>query len=187
LPQSDQDAQHTLHELVLGAYVVGQGFDPQYEPKIDGQIPEWLMVQHGSGNKLILELMSFRAPDQVERDVQAAFSRNEPITYWMEPNEKRLHGKVWDKIGKYRDLAEKHDLHYIVAVYGLFLADLRSSELRACLEGDEGLFRQYPSVTGLVHFQAGVDAYRFEYKSNTHAVRKEMGLKDGSLPVKRVE
>jgi hypothetical protein len=38
-----EEANHTLRELVLGAYVARQGFDPQYEPEIDGRTPEWLM------------------------------------------------------------------------------------------------------------------------------------------------
>jgi hypothetical protein len=113
-------------------------------------------------------------------------SSGESFTYWMEPNDERLYGRLQEKMGKYRDEVEKHDLHYIVAVFGLFLSALSSSEVQACIEGEEGLFKQYPGVTGLLHFQFFTE-YGFEYRANPHAVRKAIHISDGSFPVKRVE
>jgi hypothetical protein len=182
-----QQVNHTLRELVLGAYVAGQGFQPQYEPSIGGKTPEWLMTQNATGRKLLLELVNFHLPDKLERQMWDTFKTGWTWAYWMEPNTGRAYSSIQAKMAKYKSLAQDNDLQYIVGVFGLFSSALTVDEVRECLEGEHALFPLYPEVTGVIFFQGVGSAYCFEYLPNPYATRKEITLTGGTMPVRYVD
>jgi hypothetical protein len=178
---------HTLRELILGAYVAGQGFQPEYNPLLDGKTPEWLMTQHITGNKLLLELVNFHLPDRLERQMWDTFKTGWMWSYFMEPNTGRAYTSIQDKMAKYKPLVQNNDLHYVVAVFGLFSSALTVEEVREGLEGEDALFPLYPEVTGVMYFQGVGGAYSFHYLANPHAARKEITLASGIMPVRHLE
>jgi hypothetical protein len=182
-----QQVNHTLRELVLGAYIAGTGFKPQYEPRIDGETPEWLMTQDGTGKKLIIELVNFHLPDRAERQMWDTFTTGWMWAHWMEPNTPRAYSSIQRKMAKYKALAENNTLPYVVGVFGLFSSALTIEEVRECLEGPDALFPLYPEVSGVVFFQGVGGEYHFEYLPNPFAKRKGITLSAGSMPVEYVE
>jgi hypothetical protein len=175
---------HTLRELILGAYVAGQQFQPEYEPLLDGKTPEWLMTQHDTGKKLLLELVNFHLPDKLERQMWDTFKTGWMWTYFMEPNTRRAYSSIQNKMAKYKSLVQDNDLHYVVGVFGLFSSALTFADVRECLEGESALFPLYPEVTGVMYFQGVGSGYSFQYLPNPYAARKEITLSSGTMPVR---
>src|SRR5439155_19552720 len=62
---------HTFRELLAGAFIAGQGFQPEYEPNIDGQTPDWRFLDRSGGRSFIMDVVNFHTDKKTE-DEQAA-------------------------------------------------------------------------------------------------------------------
>jgi hypothetical protein len=182
--EDDSLVNHTLNELVLGAYVARQGFSPQYEPNLGGQTPEWLMTQKQTGQLVLLELVNFHLPEKEDKEVRAAMKSGAPCAYWLGPNTDRVYSRLQEKMAKYKSIVEERGLHYVVTVFGRFSSALTIKEVRECVDGGDALFPQYPQVTGLVFMYTINCEYRFEYLPNSHATKKEIAIAPGSVQVR---
>src|SRR5947209_19335996 len=52
---------------------------------------------------------------------------------------------------KYKKLANETDLPYVLIVHGLFTACLDSGEVEKCVLLSDGLFAEYPDLSGVYH------------------------------------
>jgi hypothetical protein len=93
---------------------------------------------------------------------------------------------VWsaleEKFRKYKDLANKLDIPYIVG-FAVELVGTALSEPKDVLDAvhsaEYGLFRKYPEVSGLYHF-ADSNGYHMWYEPNPYALRPLENMLQGS-------
>ena len=112
------------------------------------------------------------------------------------------------KAGKYKNLAIQIDSPYVLIVHGLFTAYLGSGVVEACILPADGLFPDYPEMSGVYHMyeksirrivdmplqrqqldallaEASSDAnagYRIDFYANPNATRPTPWLSNGELP-----
>jgi hypothetical protein len=90
---------------------------------------------------------------------------------FLPPSGDRFYDRLWSKFSKYKELATKEGVPYIVAVEIEFGTTVSGDELRDTLFHDEhGLFHLYPEVSGLIYFADG-SGYYINYVANPQALR----------------
>jgi hypothetical protein len=93
-----------------------------------------------------------------------------------------MYSSVRQKAGKYKHIAGKHELPFVVFVYSWFSACVQVHEVEACLFPADGIFPEYPALTGVCHFDEQGGGYRFTYYRNPIADRPNLRLCDDFLP-----
>jgi hypothetical protein len=84
-----------------------------------------------------------------------------------------LYSNIQDKASKYKDLVAKIKVPYVVAVFIDFLTAIDVQETTDCLlRGDESLFKLYPDLSGVMHFEEKQGTYCFYYIENPFALRR---------------
>jgi hypothetical protein len=202
--------QRLFREVMAGAFLGRQGFTVQYEPRINGQTPDWHFKSDGVG-EFISEFRNLQSPEKIRVEQTRALDES-GLRLWsgsMPENTDRLWWALLSKATKYKKLANETGLPYVVIVHGLFTACLDSGEVEKCILPSDGLFAEYPELSGVYHMyertykgrlqlhwdgtQMNVHAdpgdlrdpeagYRFEYYANPKATRSAQWLKNGLLP-----
>jgi hypothetical protein len=202
--------QHLFRAVLAGAFLARQGFSVQYEPKSNGQTPDWHFKSDGVG-EFISEFRNFQSPEKFSVEQARALDENGPRLWsgGMPGNTDRLWSAMLSKATKYKKLANETGLPYVLIVHGLFTACLDSGEVEKCILPSDGLFAEYPDLSGVYHMyertykgrlqlhwdgkqlQALAEAgdlrdpeagYRFEYYANPKATRPAPWLINGLLP-----
>jgi hypothetical protein len=202
--------EHMFRELLAGAFIARQGFTPRYEPDIDGRTPDWHFKSNGLG-EFIAEFRNFHSPESVRSEQQRALDGEAPRLWSgvMQDNTRRLWQAMQLKAGKYKAIATQLDVPYVVIVHGLFTAALMPGEVEACILPADGLFEDYPDMSGVFHmcerpykstatiYHDGVRlvvepkppdmsdseaGYRFDFYPNPKANRPTPWLTGGLLP-----
>jgi hypothetical protein len=141
--------QHMFRELLAGAFMARQGFTPRYAPDIGGQTPDWHFKREGVG-EFIAEFRNFQSPEKIRVAQERALDGGAHIWSGRLPdNTMRLWHSMQEKAGKYKNLATETDLPYVVIVHGLFLSALTQEEVEACILPADGLFADYPDMSGV--------------------------------------
>lgn len=141
--------QHMYRELLAGAFMARQGFTPHYTPDIRGQTPDWQFKREGVG-EFIAEFRNFQSSDKIRTEQKRLLDGVSRVWSGRIPdNTLRLWQSMQVKAGKYKNLAIQSDLPYIVIVHGLFLSALSEDEVRACILPSDGLFAEYPDMSGV--------------------------------------
>jgi len=172
-PHSKVDYLHSLRELILGAYLSKSGFCVHYEYKLDSKTPEWCILDKNLSPQCMVELLNFN-PDAVTSTHLAhqVQSQNSVWSYFIHPNTNRLYSKIEEKASKYRLIANKYELSYIISVFGDSIASVKQEELDECLfEKETGIFEKYREVSGLLFFENISGGYLFSYKENSRSHR----------------
>jgi hypothetical protein len=182
---------HTMIELIPGVFGARMGFAPEYEPKMEGQTPDWLFFDPEAKPRFFGDVLNFHLNDSLEKKMGA---RIQTYGWWdsdLPPSEKRLYSSITEKAGKYKELANRVDLPFVVFVYGWFEAFLYPMEIKFCLKGQSyKLFQDYPQLSGVYHFDDAAPVgpeevnpgYRFHYYANPDASRP-LALADGLVPL----
>jgi hypothetical protein len=145
----EEQGQHMIRELLAGVFAVRQGFTARYTPQINGQTPDWHFESVGVG-EFIAEFRNFQSPDSICGEQKRALDGGSQIWSGQLPdNTMRLWRSMKDKAGKYKKLANETDSPYVVIVHGLFLSALRREEVEACILPPDGLFADYPEMSGI--------------------------------------
>jgi hypothetical protein len=183
---------HTRIELIPGVFGAMMGYTPRYEPKMEGQTPDWLFLNMEGKPHFFGEVVSFHMNDIIEKSMEEALEIDDCWFGELPGSEERLYWVIKnEKITKYRELADTVDLPFVLFVYGWFEAFLHSMELRICLTDREyGLFKDYPQLSGIYHFDDAaplgrevVDPrYDFRFYASPNASRPLM-LPDGLVPL----
>ena len=205
-----EQVQHMFRELLAGAFMARRGFTVRYAPDINGQTPDWHFKSDGVG-EFITEFRNFQSPEKIRVEQARALDENGPRLWSgsMPENTDRLWSAMLSKATKYKRLANETGLPYVLIVHGLFTACLDSGEVEKCILPLDGLFAEYPDLSGVCHMyertykarlqlyldgtqvkalaEAGDlrDAeagYRFDFYPNPKATRPAPWLTNGLLP-----
>jgi hypothetical protein len=171
--QKDDHEQllHTLRELILGGFLANNGFHLDYEREFDGQTPEWTITDSYSRVIGIVELINFHGDIETEKSIKQALKEGRFWVGYQAPSGDRLYDRLREKFSKYKELANREAVPYVVAVQIEFGTSPSGDELHDNLFGKEhGLFSPYPEVSGLIYFADGA-GYYMNYMANPHALR----------------
>jgi hypothetical protein len=186
----NEQMQHMFRELLAGAFLARQGFTPRYTPVIRGQTPDWHFKREAVG-EFIAEFRNFQSPDKIRDEQKRALEGDGVRTWcgWMPDNTDRLWKSMLSKAGKYKNLAIQTASPYVVIVHGLFTACLLPGEVEACILSSDGLFADYPDMSGVYHmYEKGncisdlAAGYHFDFYANPNARRPTPWLTNGVLP-----
>ena len=167
---------HTFRELLAGAFVAGQGFQPEYEPDIDGQTPDWRFLDRSGGRSFIMDVAG------------------QIWSGWLKPKTERLYSSLGGKAAKYKNLVENHRCPYVISIHPLFAAYLTTDHIRDCTSPPDGIFPHYREVSGILVFEesgipfspARTAAYRFTYLANPFGANP-LTISEGGIPVPFME
>ena len=88
-PHDENQVMHTLRELILGAYLVSRGLNVEYDRKIDGKTPDWVILDDAGSLKGIVELVNFHIDKTTEDDIKRQVWDEGSGCYWPKPNNER--------------------------------------------------------------------------------------------------
>ena len=171
-PDSDQ-IMHTFRELVLGAYLGCNGFKVKHDYLIDGKTPDWCILSETSAERCIVELANFHLDAATETEIEEQLRTEGMAWVWLPERDDRLYQCVWRKAQVYKALVEKLEIAYVIAVFSDFKAPVHwEEELYPSLTNAEhGLFKLYPHISGVLHFEVTSKGYVFGYLGNPGALR----------------
>jgi hypothetical protein len=181
---------HTKMELIAGVFCARMGFTPRYEPKMGGQTPDWLLLDHDGNTQFFTDVCNFHNNEVIERKIEEAMTAGQPWGGDLPDSCERLYPVLKQKAGKYKDLAKQVKLPFVVFIYGWFESFLHPKEFDHCLRNVEwGIFKDYPHLTGVYHFDDASQVngerdpgYLFRFYANPYASRS-LKLNDGLVPV----
>lgn len=184
-PHDENQVMHTFRELILGAYLASSSLKIEYDRKIDGKTPDWVILNDESSPGGIVELVNFHADQGTEKDIERQLKDPEPEFTIQLPSgpipvafsfkkldNLRLYQRIKEKSDKYEHLAKKDDIPYVVAVFGDIKAGVQAEDIRQCLFEDYGggLFRECPTLSGVLFFKESAGKYVFEFTRNPDGV-----------------
>jgi hypothetical protein len=175
--ESDAQLFHTFRELVCGTELFRRGLEPRYEQPLGGLTPDWTIYGEDRVAKEIIDVVSLRPRYQVEKDIAKTLGRGQAWAGWVTTAPDRLYQKLQDKFGAYSTFAERERLAFVVALFSEFMAPIDTGEIDHVvnyLYG--GLFRDYPQVSGVIHFEQSMGTFRFSAISNASATIKSVAV-----------
>jgi hypothetical protein len=178
-PHDQPQIMHTFTELVLGAFLCREEVPARYDHLIDGQTPDWSIVD--GGVKGIVELVNFHTDESTERQIHEAMRSAGIWCDWMASNVNRLYDRIWQKAVAYKELRQRLAIPYAVGVFPKFEAAVEQHEVEECLHHEEyGLFRLYTDLSGVLYFEENCGRYTFRYIPNP-AAERPLALPSGVL------
>jgi hypothetical protein len=167
-PHDQNQVLHTFRELLVGAFLASNGFNVRYDHEIDGKTPDWSILNDALEALCIIEVTNFHIDKVTEDAMKQKVEFGDTWCGFVQPNNDRLYQRLQEKNDKYEKLAKKHNISYVVAVFGDFMADLEPEELQECLFKDHtgGLFKQCPTLSGVLSFEESLGQYIFKYIQN---------------------
>jgi hypothetical protein len=170
--QDDFQVMHTFRELILGAYLVSNGFVARYDRAINADTPDWCLLDKASTLKGVIELTNFHSDKATETEIERQVQINGMWYGRLSSNEDRLYHCIWHKVQKYKALVEQNGLPYVIAVFGEFTSFADLEEVRQCLfRQGTGLFALYPTISGVLYFEENAGKYPFTYIPNPGSSR----------------
>ena len=179
----EQQFLHSFRELLAGVFVARQGYEPQYEPEIDGLTPDWHFTPGDGRPSFIADVLNFHIDRKIEIVQDRVLQNGDIWCDWVPDNSRRLYQAIQAKAGKYKGLASQKGLPFVVFVYGWFTACVEADEIKDCLYPAGGLFDLYPALTGVYHFEGVNGCYTFAYYGNANPHFPNFRLDSGTLPV----
>jgi hypothetical protein len=178
-PHDEAQVLHTFRELILGAYLGSRGFRIRYAQQVAGKTPDWCIMDQASAVQCVVELVNFHIDKDTEEAMQQKFGAGDAFGRWVQSNVPRLYQRIADKARAYRALVTACGVAYVIAVFGMLVANVKPKEVEQCLfEQGLDIFGHYREVSGVLFFQEG--RYRFFYMANPKALRT-MDLPSGEL------
>ena len=171
--EAGEQAAHTFRELVLGIFLLKNGFLARYEVLIEGKTPDWTL--YGDNNEVlaVVDQLTFHQAREVNDEINQAVSAGSLWCGWLPDNVSRLYQKVVAKAETYEKLVNQLAASSIVSVFGDTNAVVEPDELEEVLTKayDGGVFTHAPWLSGVVYFQEAGGVYDFKYLSNPSATR----------------
>lgn len=171
-PDNENQILHTFRELILGAFLSKNNFQVKHDYVIDSKTPDWCILNNKSQPQSIIELTNFHPDAKTSKDITHQLKEKGIWANFTTPNTKRLYQVIWDKASKYKSIIDKYGLGYVISVFGEFTAIVNQDEIDECLfDKESGLFKKYPTISGLLYFEESSGSYFFIYKPNPFAKR----------------
>ena len=180
-PHNESQVMHTFRELILGAFLSQNQYNIEYEFAIDSKTPDWCVLDDHSEPRCIIELLNFNIDAETKGEMIRQKQQKGIWSGFVNSNIDRLYTKISKKVTKYKTLVRKHDLSFVISLFGEFTAFLEEYEINECLfEEGTGLFHLYPEMSGLLYFEEYSGNYFFRYTINPNATIT-INFNDGSL------
>lgn len=176
-PHDSDQIMHSFRELVLGAYLVSNGFIIEHDYILNDKTPDWTIFDKEEKEIVvgIVELTNFHLDKQTRDFITEQIKTEGIAAVWRDErkdNFERLYQSVWNKITSYKKLVEKIQTPYIVSVFGSIDAAIDFEEVTACLKDDVyGLFDKYMWLSGVLYFEELSREYHFRYLANPNCMR----------------
>lgn len=184
-PHNQNQVMHTLAELVCGAYLSSQGYRIACDYNLDGETPDWCILNDAGLPLVVIEVANFRVDQITESNIEQQKQAKGYAVYRRDENTKnkdRLYESIKKKAVSYRDLVNKLALPYVIAVRPDYRALVDFEEVSECLAtNDEGLFDLYRHLSGVIYFEENGGKYIFRYIGNPNCLRVT-ALPDGFYP-----
>lgn len=182
---ADDQVIHVVRELVLGAYLGSSGFIVRYHHKIDGQTPDWSLVDKTSQVRGIVDLMNLHIDKKTENEIGQQRRARGRAVYWRDANKDnvgRLHQLLVLKAEHYQDLVDKLSIPYAVSVFADYCFAMDDGDMTTCFFNPRyNFFSMHPQVSGVLHFVENAGQYVFQYTPNPDASRP-LSLPNGTFP-----
>lgn len=160
---------HTYRELLLGAQIRRGGADFRYEKEIDGQTPDWSLVENGQLVELV-DVMTLHQRNEKEREITTSIRSTNGWDGWFTIPPDHIYRKLSDKAGQYSALARKARVPYVLAAFGEFLAPISPQDIEHVLYTRYGgWFATAPEVSGIIYFRENDFRFEFFYFANATA------------------
>jgi hypothetical protein len=208
--EDEQQAMHTFRELLVGVFMAQQGYHLRYEPKIDGLTPDW-HFQHDEWGAGIADVVNLHVERSIEQQIDGALDQGQTWSGAIPDQSQRLRGRLREKAEKYDNLAAQKSVPYVVFIFGWLNAVVESQQVEQCLLHADGLFTEFPTLSGIYHMRERMDkihaelriigtqvivipkenppilldkesGYRFDYYANPKAIYPAGWLTSGALP-----
>lgn len=172
-PDGDQ-IMHTFRELVLGAYLSSHDFQVSHEYEIGRKTPDWCILSETPRVRCIVEVINFHIDKATENEIEEQLQARGIAWVWLPEKDDRLYRCIWRKAQAYKALVEEHKVPYVIAVFSEFKAPVDwEEELYPSLLNEEfGLFRLYPEISGVLHFEETSAGFLFNYVDNPDSPRR---------------
>ena len=145
----------------------------RYEYLADAKTPDWCAFDKASALTAVVELTNFHLDSATSISIDSALQEKSHWVGWQAANDSRLYSSISNKASQYRSLLQEYSVSYIVGLFSGFKAVVNRDELDNCLYDDHsGLFRKYPTISGLLFFDEQCGQYGFTYMPNPSALRK---------------
>ena len=121
-PHDGRQVMHTLHEPSLRAFLAKNGLRVRYDPRIESKTPDWCVLDDNASLRRIVEVANFNPSAETSQDVAHQLQTRGFWSGWFMPNSERLYDRIWKKASRYRAPADRHDLSYVIALFGNVVA-----------------------------------------------------------------
>lgn len=167
----DTQIMHTFRELLLGAFLKSNGLNVTYDYRIEDKKPDWCILNVSSDIIGIVELINFHIDKITENAIIKKHKTGEPFCAWIPTNNKRLYSSLQEKADKYKHIAQKKKIPYVVALFCTNSACLDADEINECLFKDYngGIYKHCDFFSGLLYFEESAGEYNFHYIQNPNA------------------
>jgi hypothetical protein len=160
---------HTYRELLLGAQIRRGGADFRYEQEIDGQTPDWSLVENGHLVELV-DVVTLHQRNEKEREITTSIRSTNRWDGWFTIPPDHIYRKLNDKAGQYSALARRAQVPYVLAAFGEFLASISPEDVEHVLYMQHGgWFATTPEVSGIIYFREKDFRFEFFYFPNATA------------------
>jgi hypothetical protein len=170
--EAAEQAAHTFRELVLGAFLLKNGFIARYEMVLGGKTPDWLLYGSAGQVQAVVDQLTFHQAKQIDDEMNQALRAGSAGSWWLPDNTDRLYQKLYAKAETYEKLATQHAAASLVSVFGDVNAVVEQDELEDTLHRAHGggIFARTPWLSGVIYFQEQAGSYDFSYFSNPSAL-----------------
>jgi len=171
-PDEGEQIMHTLRELIVGAYLGSNGFEVRHEYLIGRKTPDWCIMSQTGAPECIVELINFHVDMATDIDIEEQLRSKGIAWVWLPHSDERLYDRVWRKAQAYKALVEALQVAYVIAIFSDFKVPVHwEEELYPSLTGaEDGLFKLYAHITGVLHFEVTSKGYVFGYAGNPDAL-----------------
>lgn len=177
-PHNEDQFIHTFRELILGAFLSANGFIVESERQIGKQKPDWSIINNSLEVIAIVEMFHHHIDHKTKDHILAQHTTGKNgISYFPngnDPEHDRLYKTIQGKTCKYKNLVAIK-IPFVVAISIDTFVLIDPQKTKDCLmSGDEPLFKLYPYLSGVLHFEEGNNpgSYKFSYIENPFALCK---------------
>ena len=96
--KDNAQVMHSFRELILGAYLAARNFNVRYEYRVDGQTPDWSILNESEAPMAIVELVNFHLDRATENSIDAELQKGSYWVGWQASNDSRLYGSIQRKM-----------------------------------------------------------------------------------------
>lgn len=158
---SNNQAKDVFIELIVGEYLIENGYNVKYGVTLDGKTPDW----YDSKALLLVEHTTIHAPNSIDEE----FHTKGKVAYFPD-NTPRAIKSLDNKKDTYSKIISKLNLRYVISIHGSFESLAEAKNCEEALQ-QNNFFQNNPHVSGVLFSEYGEPRYKFTYFKNPYALR----------------